>query len=225
MKTKQDAKPLAVLSPNQLDEAAMYRGGMGRPFRLAPVAKKGGFELRPSHASSFGRPYARMKYAHDAEWLARASNACVLLQDPEQFILDAIAVVMGQATHEQHARLKLQICRECLSPISAGDRDSIGAVPGCCSTCRFWSERLQERSQRTVIVNGGHYSIGDPQHQERPREAQWLGFGGSRWEIAFKDGRREVTHNLWSQGDIPPRLRALPTWADNAEFVPEVTRG
>jgi hypothetical protein len=215
---KYEPKDLPV---SRLDSAATHVGGAGRPFRLKAFPQKGGFELRPSHAGSYGAPYARVKYPHIAEWLARASNACVSLQDPEQFILDAIDVVMGVATPEQHAQLKLQICRDCRAPISPTDKSLIGAVPGWCHTCRFWAETLQGRSARTVIVKGSHYEIGNPQYQERPRESQWLGFGGSRWEIAFKDGRREVTHNLWSQGAIPARLRALPEWADNAEFIPE----
>jgi hypothetical protein len=208
---------------NRLDSAATHCGGAGRPFRLKVVpGKQHGFELQPSHVGSYWGPYAKTKYAHDAQWLARASNAVILLKDPEQFILDAIDIISGVATDEQRERMRLQICRDCRSPISESDQQRYGAVPGQCFLCTFWANQLRARNPSTVIVQGRHYEIGQQVHAERPRfDSHLLGFGGQRWEILFKDGRRVVTHNLWSQGDIPERLRALPAWADNAEFIPE----
>lgn len=226
-----DEKKTIELAPNRLDEKATHRGGSGRPFRLKVAesvkwkhgkGKVGGFELTPSHAGGYWGPYGWFEHRAYAEWFARASNALVLIKDPEQFLLDAIDIVMGAGTQEQHARMALQICRECRSPICESDQRAHGAQPGLCSSCRFWGERLAGRSALTVIVAGGHYTIGSPQYQEPPPPSPYggYGFGGARWEILFKDGRREVTHNLWSQGAIPARLRALPEWHDNACFVP-----
>ncbi|CAO0836086.1 putative protein OS=Streptomyces microflavus OX=1919 GN=Smic_80960 PE=4 SV=1 [Streptomyces microflavus] len=48
------------------------------------------------------------------------------------------------------------------------------------------------------------------------------GFGGRRFDIEFFDGRRVTTHDLWSQGTIPPKHRER--YQDNARFAPQPER-
>jgi hypothetical protein len=82
-----------------------------------------------------------------------------------------------------------------------------------CYTCNFWSEKIDIKDNpRTVRVNGTHYWIED----DKPNAA-FQGFGGSKFDIQFNDGRKVVTHNLWCQGDIPLRFRDL--LPDNAIFT------
>ncbi|MFB8071104.1 hypothetical protein [Streptomyces californicus] len=66
---------------------------------------------------------------------------------------------------------------------------------------------------RRVVVDGQHYSIG-------PGASG--GFGGRRFDIEFFDGRRVTTHDLWSQGTIPPKHRER--YPDNARFAPQPER-
>ncbi|OKI19290.1 hypothetical protein [Streptomyces sp. CB03911] len=63
---------------------------------------------------------------------------------------------------------------------------------------------------RRVVVDGEHYTLG-------PGNSG--GYGGRRWEIEFFDGRRQVTHDLWHQGVIPPKWRER--YPNNARFVPQ----
>jgi hypothetical protein len=45
----------------------------------------------------------------------------------------------------------------------------------------------------------------------------WKGFGGRKFIILFEDGRKVITTNLWSQGEIPKSFREdLP---NNAKFI------
>ncbi|GGX26811.1 hypothetical protein [Streptomyces chryseus] len=66
---------------------------------------------------------------------------------------------------------------------------------------------------RRVVVDGKHYTIG-------PGGSG--GFGGRRWDIEFFDGRKVTTHDLWSQGTIPPKHRER--YPDNARFAPREPR-
>ncbi|GGY88793.1 hypothetical protein CP967_31265 [Streptomyces nitrosporeus] len=66
---------------------------------------------------------------------------------------------------------------------------------------------------RRVVVDGQHYSIG-------PGNSG--GFGGRRFDIEFFDGRKVTTHDLWSQGTIPPKHRER--YPDNARFAPQPER-
>lgn len=87
-----------------------------------------------------------------------------------------------------------------------------------CFDCLFWTEKLAFKDEPKVArIDGNHYSIAP----DEPKEYRgFLGFGGTRFEIKFFDGRQVVTHNLWHQGSIPQRFRErLP---DNAEFVREI---
>lgn len=82
-----------------------------------------------------------------------------------------------------------------------------------CFTCYFWEKYVGIKdSEKVVRVNGSHYVIthDDP-------KAYFKGFGGAEFKIKFHDGREVVTHNLWSQGEIPEHFRNyLP---DNAVFI------
>jgi hypothetical protein len=78
----------------------------------------------------------------------------------------------------------------------------------------FWGPggpRDQDLPGRRVVVGHRHYVISP----DDPNGFQ--GHGGHRFEIEFFDGRRVVTHNLWSQGVVPPKWRER--FPDNAEFV------
>ncbi|NIN67223.1 MAG: hypothetical protein GTO63_21490 [Anaerolineae bacterium] len=81
-----------------------------------------------------------------------------------------------------------------------------------CFTCTFWLEKVEVKDdKRSVRVNGTHYFIGPENAGEVGR-----GFGGSKFRIAFHDGRRVESTNLWCQGNIPELWREqLP---DNAQW-------
>lgn len=80
-------------------------------------------------------------------------------------------------------------------------------------TYEFWREKVIDKLEgntRQVIVKGCVYYIGDEM-------SSFKGFDGSVFRIKFKDGRKIITHNLWSVGYIPDVF--LPYLQDNAEFV------
>jgi hypothetical protein len=84
-----------------------------------------------------------------------------------------------------------------------------------CFYCDFWQTKVGRcRESNQAVIDGKVYSISPDQ----PAGYQgFLGFGGSRHEIQFFDGRTVVSHNLWFNGEIPPHWRdELP---DNARFV------
>lgn len=86
----------------------------------------------------------------------------------------------------------------------------------------YWQPKIlryQASDPNVVVVNGTHYTIGDPPHTMKPKGSSGLGLGyaGARWNIKFKDGRIVVTHNLWYQGSIPEAYRGA--MQDNAEFL------
>jgi len=113
-------------------------------------------------------------------------------------------------------------CIECRAPVLPEYMEPIKSemiAQQVCFSCHFWRKRVAEFSDATAIVDGQHYRIAP----DRPRaNGGFLGFGGSRFEIAFTDGRRVVTRNLWTQGTVPPHFRErLP---DNARFVREEER-
>lgn len=107
-------------------------------------------------------------------------------------------------------------------------------APSRCFHCEFWLQRVDQVEaavpgvHQPVIVDGVFYSVGNPVHETPPRwnECSHLGFGGSRWDIRWNDGRTVTTHNLWHGGAIPEYYRMrLPQLRDNATFVkPAVTR-
>jgi hypothetical protein len=98
-----------------------------------------------------------------------------------------------------------------------------------CDTCDHWHGLYLRRDEPTsVVVDGLHYIIHrEPTEQARRENNRngWgcYGFGGSRFDIRFHDGRHIVSHNLYTQGEIPDCWRAdLP---DNAVFVKEPRPG
>lgn len=74
----------------------------------------------------------------------------------------------------------------------------------------IWSQPADCAPGRRVVVDGEHYTLG-------PGGSG--GFGGRRWDIEFFDGRRVTTHDLWSQGTIPPKHRER--YPNNARFLPQ----
>lgn len=77
---------------------------------------------------------------------------------------------------------------------------------------KFWDDKVAIAADpATVRIRGRHYQIEpDTRHGMK-------GFGGYEHRIRFTDGREVVSHNLWTQGEIPSDyLDRLP---DNAEFV------
>lgn len=84
-----------------------------------------------------------------------------------------------------------------------------------CHGCDYWTNHVENRdSKLSVRVDGCHYLIG-PEHVGPIGR----GYAGRGFVVAFHDGRRVTTTNLWGQGTIPDRWRAqLP---DNAVFVHE----
>jgi hypothetical protein len=80
----------------------------------------------------------------------------------------------------------------------------------------FWGPggpRDDDDPTRRVVVNNVHYLIAPD------RSDNFGGHGGARFEIAFHDGRRVTSRNLWSQGKIPPKWRGR--FPNNAEFIPQ----
>lgn len=77
----------------------------------------------------------------------------------------------------------------------------------------FWDEKLYWAANgdpNAVRADGHHYYI------SKDDPGGFQGFGGREWKILFLDGRKVVSRNLWSQGEIPPAMRdKLP---DNARF-------
>jgi hypothetical protein len=95
-------------------------------------------------------------------------------------------------------------------------------VPTLCFNCRFWSQRLNQLGGAGVlVVKSNFYSFNpaEPYVHERKRRGQpsTLGFAGQQWEIQFFSGRRIMTNNLWSSGEVPPFWR--PKFPDNASFI------
>ena len=100
------------------------------------------------------------------------------------------------------------ICREC------GDEENVSRWSpdlrqrllehGLCFTCEFWQEKVNWRAGDDPHAFVGqdfvHYRIGE-------EGAPYPGFGGRTFEVAFDDGRRVTTSNLWCQGQIPERWR------------------
>ena len=118
-----------------------------------------------------------------------------------------------------------KLCKSCYSfhlkddayqCIECGDFDApsnwIGnPVRRRCFSCDFWEQKVQKGDR--VVIDGHCYWIGP----EKKGPYEFSGFGGRRFHIRFKDGSEVITHNLWSNGDIPEHYRdRLP---DNAEFI------
>lgn len=80
-----------------------------------------------------------------------------------------------------------------------------------CFNCDFWKNEVN--LDKCVRIEGRSYQIG-PEH---PKGYQgFLGFGGREFHIEFDDGRCVISHNLWTQGEIPTRF--AKDFPDNAKF-------
>lgn len=85
---------------------------------------------------------------------------------------------------------------------------------GLCFDCDHWTRLFEKYAggDAVVRVDGVHYVMGDEDAGRAMR-----GFGGRAFLIAFHNGRRVWSTNMWCQGDIPDHWRdRLP---DNAAFV------
>ncbi|WDP93159.1 MAG: hypothetical protein HUN04_04490 [Desulfobacter sp.] len=84
-----------------------------------------------------------------------------------------------------------------------------------CYDCSFWlvkDDYPNYMKSHQVIVNGQHYMA------YAETDGIIRGSGGRRFKIQFFDGRITNTNNLWHQGSIPRRFRAM--LRDNAVFLP-----
>lgn len=83
---------------------------------------------------------------------------------------------------------------------------------GVCFTCAYWRVRIKEKHD--VVIDGHIYSLGDIKKAPNSPHA---GMAGRRFEVEFFDGRRVVTHDLWSGSTVPEHYRRLIP--DTARFV------
>lgn len=81
-----------------------------------------------------------------------------------------------------------------------------------CFSCHFWMKQIPKDG---VIIAGRHYTIGPEPKKGQP--TSFLGMAGREFHIRRNTGEVIVTHNLWSQGEIPERFR--DRFPDNAEFL------
>ena len=83
---------------------------------------------------------------------------------------------------------------------------------GECFECALWRERLSLLGNpNTAIIDGTMYTIGD-ENDPSP----FRGFGGDKFVINFKDGRKVTTTNLWCGGHISEHWK--PQFPNNADF-------
>lgn len=109
-------------------------------------------------------------------------------------------------------------CKECGGIISLNWHEDLNKTLSdlqVCHNCSFWMARLKESGPNVVVANNIRYSIGrEPGSGENK---SFLGFGGAKHEIEFKDGRVVISHNLWYNGEVPVHFRdRIP---NNARFI------
>lgn len=103
---------------------------------------------------------------------------------------------------------KCPVCGKELKPYEEHHLDEKGE----CFECSLWRERLPLVGNPDVaIINGIMYTIGDEDSKDPFR-----GFGGNKFVIKFKDGRKVTTTNLWCGGEISDAWK--PKFSDNADF-------
>ena len=108
--------------------------------------------------------------------------------------------------------MKCPTCGEELgteSNISSDERSM--KAHGECFICSLWRERLPLVGNPDVaIIDGTLYTIED-------EDAKGMrGFGGAKFVINFKDGRKVTTTNLYCGGHISEYWK--PQFPDNADF-------
>lgn len=112
-------------------------------------------------------------------------------------------------------------CVECGNlETAAGWMPGVGAkllASKLCHSCDLWAGRVDKIAGSTShpVVNGRCYSY-DPKQPMRGGDKSFLGHGGREFVIAWADGRKVTTNNLWCGGDVPDHFRdRLP---DTATF-------
>lgn len=118
---------------------------------------------------------------------------------------------------EKAACLQPDPCKKCGRMFGASYEKETKAkmlAAGICFSCNFWTEYVQQRDNpRIARIKGAHWCA-NPTSKE---DSRFLGCGGRKFRIRWRDGREEETNNLWHQGTIPEHFRdELP---DNADFV------
>lgn len=93
----------------------------------------------------------------------------------------------------------------------SGEMKPVIDADGVCFNCAFWRVAVQKKHE--TVIAGRIYGIGDINRKPGPHN----GMAGRRFEIEYFDGRRVVTHDLWSGSEIPEKHRAaIP---DTARFL------
>lgn len=154
-----------------------------------------------------------------------------IVQDRQTFGVRTSPTSIQWCKSEQDAKdysaklLNGRRCRECGEPIVDSFCEPTKTQLNerqLCFSCNFWTE-IEAEKEKHVFFDGKSYVIGEEPQPSQNRS--WLGFGGSRWNILFLDGRLVITHNLWHQGTIPNHFRSrLPDTAkaistDEAERI------
>ena len=97
------------------------------------------------------------------------------------------------------------ICSQCHLVTDRFVKDSL------CPDCSFWNEKLKvletPEKERVAIYKGVWYEIRFIGFRDAPSED--LGHGGTKFEIAFKDGRLIETNDLWQVGVLPNYFKNL----------------
>lgn len=131
----------------------------------------------------------------------------------EGYVVDYVKVGVAAIVADLIARGEWHLCSLCGCYQDAMDPNLCLRERQRCHRCHFWEREIARGG--AVIIDGRQYRMGHEPGQREDR--QGLGFGGDRFQIEFFDGRREVSHNLWHQGEVPAHFREqLP---DNARFV------
>lgn len=83
-----------------------------------------------------------------------------------------------------------------------------------CFSCSFWTEKLENYSDKNVTIEGQLYYVG-----EENSKSYFKGFGGRKFVIKKYNGEIIKTTNLWHNGCIPKVFRKR--FPDDAKFVYE----
>lgn len=104
-------------------------------------------------------------------------------------------------------------CKICGKEIAKSMYSNAVLCSSKCFNTNYWQEIMAEK-EKYIIINGECYHDGG--NIEHPNSYSFLGHGGRRFWIRFKDGKTLTTNNLWAQGPIPEEYKSeLP---DTAEF-------
>ena len=109
------------------------------------------------------------------------------------------------------------ICKDCgavdySTSYCKGEIKTIIDAEGVCFACAYWRDAIAKKHE--VVIDGHIYSLGNI---NKPPNSPHSGMAGRRFEVEFFDGRRVVTHDLWSGSTVPDRYKHLIP--DTARFV------